>query len=46
LVPLPPGVPLERQQLAALDWEPDGVLDIPDDALGALAERLRHVLEK
>jgi diadenosine tetraphosphate (Ap4A) HIT family hydrolase len=44
VAPLPPGVPLERQQLAALDWEPDGVLEIPNDELEALAARLRAEL--
>ena len=41
LAPLPPGVPLERQQLAALAWETDGVLEIPPAELRALAARLR-----
>lgn len=44
LVPLPPGVPLERQQLEALSWEPDGVLDLPEAELAALADRLRAAL--
>jgi hypothetical protein len=44
VAPLPPGVPLERQQLAALAWETDGVLDIPDEELAALAQRLRKAL--
>jgi diadenosine tetraphosphate (Ap4A) HIT family hydrolase len=44
LAPLPPGVPFERQQLAALAWETEGVLDVPDEELAALAARLRDEL--
>jgi diadenosine tetraphosphate (Ap4A) HIT family hydrolase len=44
LAPLPPGVPLERQQLAALDWATEGVLDVPARELDALAKRLRSAL--
>ena len=44
VAPLPPGVPLEDQQLAAFAWEPKGVLEIPDEELGALAQRLREAL--
>lgn len=40
LVPLPPGVPYEHQQVAAL--APDrGCLDIPDEEQADLARRLR-----
>lgn len=44
VAPLPPDVPLERQQLAALAWETDGVLDIPADDLAALAQQLKTAL--
>jgi diadenosine tetraphosphate (Ap4A) HIT family hydrolase len=44
LAPLPPGVPLERQQLAALDWETEGVLDLSAEELETLARRLRSEL--
>lgn len=44
VAPLPPGVPLERQQLAALAWETDGVLDLPEPELATLAARLRAAL--
>jgi len=40
LVPLPPGVPYEQQQVAALAPE-RGYLDIPDRAQADLATRLR-----
>jgi diadenosine tetraphosphate (Ap4A) HIT family hydrolase len=40
LAPLPPGVPFERQQLAALDWS-DGVLDLSEEEQAALAGRIR-----
>ena len=45
LFPLPPGVPYEEQQLAALDWD-DGrkVLDVADDAQAELAARIRAAL--
>jgi diadenosine tetraphosphate (Ap4A) HIT family hydrolase len=41
VAPLPPGMPFERQQLAALAWETEGVLDVPDVELAALATGLR-----
>ena len=44
LAPLPPGVPFEKQQLAALHT--DFVLDVSDDELAALAARLREVLTR
>jgi diadenosine tetraphosphate (Ap4A) HIT family hydrolase len=40
LAPLPAGVPLEDQQFAALDVT-RGVLDLDDDAMKAIASRLR-----
>lgn len=43
IAPLPPGVPFERQQLAALSSH-EGILDIPDDEMAALAARLRDAL--
>lgn len=39
LVPLPPGVPYEAQQLEAMTEEL-GYLDVPDDELGALAAQI------
>jgi diadenosine tetraphosphate (Ap4A) HIT family hydrolase len=45
LVPLPPGVPFERQQLAALDWS-DGVLDRSDEEQARLAGEIRANLPK
>ena len=42
LAPLPPGVPFEKQQLAALDT--DLGLDLSDDELDALAEKIRAEL--
>jgi len=44
LVPLPPGVPFEQQQLAALDT--DYGLDLNEDELGALAARIRAELQQ
>lgn len=41
LAPLPPGVPFEEQQLAALDAD---VLNLMDDEFGELAARLRASL--
>jgi diadenosine tetraphosphate (Ap4A) HIT family hydrolase len=40
VAPLPPGVPFEEQQLEALSWE-RGVLDVSDEDMAALAERIR-----
>jgi ATP adenylyltransferase len=40
LAPLPPGVPFEQQQLAALDWS-DGVLDLTDEQQAKLAAKIR-----
>ena len=44
LVPLPPGVPYAEQQLAAVDWERIGVLDLDEDALEGLAASIRREL--
>ena len=44
LAPLPPGVPFEQQQLAAL--HSDSVLDVSDDDLADLAARLREALTR
>jgi diadenosine tetraphosphate (Ap4A) HIT family hydrolase len=44
LAPLPPGVPFEEQQLAALDWS-RGVLDLSDDEQRALAGAIRAYVE-
>ncbi len=43
VAPLPPGVPFAEQQLAALSWE-RGVLDVSEDEMLRLAERLRSAL--
>ncbi|MBD0337861.1 MAG: HIT family protein [Thermoleophilia bacterium] len=43
LAPLPPGVPFERQQLAALSWD-DGVIDLTPAERDELAERIRQAL--
>lgn len=43
LAPLPPGVPFEQQQLAALDWS-DGVLDLADAEQEELAAEIRRQL--
>src|SRR5919106_538852 len=42
LAPLPPGVPIERQQLVALSWE-DGVLELSERERGELADDLVRV---
>jgi diadenosine tetraphosphate (Ap4A) HIT family hydrolase len=44
LAPLPPGVPFERQQLAALDVD-DG-LDLDEEELDELAERIRAEIDR
>jgi diadenosine tetraphosphate (Ap4A) HIT family hydrolase len=44
LVPLPPGVPLERQQLAALDTVER--LDLSEEELDELAERIRAEIDR
>jgi diadenosine tetraphosphate (Ap4A) HIT family hydrolase len=45
LVPLPPGVPYREQQLAALDWNRTGVLDLGDDEQAGLARRVRDLVQ-
>lgn len=40
VAPLPPGVPFEQQQLAALDAERAGVLAMSDADMAALARRI------
>lgn len=42
VVPLPPGVPYEEQQFAALMLESAGALDIPEEEKAALAERIAN----
>jgi len=44
IAPLPPGVPLERQQLEALRAE-DGILDLSDTEMRELARRIRENLD-
>jgi diadenosine tetraphosphate (Ap4A) HIT family hydrolase len=44
LAPLPPGVPLERQQLAALDVH--DALDLSEEELEELAERIRAEIHR
>lgn len=41
LAPLPPGVPFEQQQLAALDWS-GGILDLGDEDQAAMAAEIRR----
>lgn len=45
LAPLPPGVPYEHQQTAALDIS-QGVLAIPDDEMASLARSIRQAMER
>ena len=45
LAPLPPGVPYEQQQTAALD-NSKGILAIPDEEMTSLARSIRLELEK
>lgn len=40
IVPLPPGVPYEGQQFAALMWETAGALDVPEEEKASLAARV------
>jgi diadenosine tetraphosphate (Ap4A) HIT family hydrolase len=46
VVPLPPGVPYERQQFAALMLESAGALEIPEEEKAALAARIGRRLER
>ncbi|MFB7947994.1 phosphotransferase [Kitasatospora phosalacinea] len=41
---LPPGVPYEQQQTAALLWESAGLLDVPTEETARIAARLRAAL--
>jgi diadenosine tetraphosphate (Ap4A) HIT family hydrolase len=43
VAPLPPGVPFEQQQGAALSWK-RGILDLSDDEMTELAESIRAAL--
>jgi diadenosine tetraphosphate (Ap4A) HIT family hydrolase len=43
VVPCPPGLPFERQQLALVDWEL-GLVDLSDEEMSAIAERIRAEL--
>lgn len=45
LAPLPPGVPYEQQQTAALDFS-KGILALSDQDMAALAQTLRHELQQ
>jgi len=45
LAPLPPGVPYEQQQTAALDLS-NGVLAIPDEEMASLAHSIRQAMEQ
>ena len=46
VVPLPPGVPYERQHFAALMLESAGALKIPEEEKAALAARIGRRLER
>jgi diadenosine tetraphosphate (Ap4A) HIT family hydrolase len=43
VAPLPPGVPFEEQQAAALSWR-RGILDLSEDDMAELAERIRAAI--
>jgi diadenosine tetraphosphate (Ap4A) HIT family hydrolase len=45
LAPLPPGVPYEQQQTAALSFS-SGILALSEEDMGALAQTLRHELQQ
>jgi len=45
VAPLPPGVPYEQQQYAALDSS-KGVLAIPDEEMAELARSIRQAMER
>ncbi len=45
VVPLPPGVPYEEQQFAALMLETAGALDLPGDELASIAARIGNRME-
>jgi diadenosine tetraphosphate (Ap4A) HIT family hydrolase len=44
LVPCPPGLPFERQQISFLRKEEEGYIDVPDEEMEALAAALRDEL--
>jgi diadenosine tetraphosphate (Ap4A) HIT family hydrolase len=44
LVPCPPGLPFERQQISLLRKEEEGYIDVPDEEMEALAAALRDEL--
>jgi diadenosine tetraphosphate (Ap4A) HIT family hydrolase len=44
VAPLPPGVPFDQQQLAALDS--NHVLDLGDDEMAELAARIRQAISE
>jgi diadenosine tetraphosphate (Ap4A) HIT family hydrolase len=44
IAPLPPGIPFKQQQLAALSVE-NGFLDIPDEEMAGLAQRIQRNLK-
>ncbi len=44
LVPLPAGVPFQRQQLDFLSWDVQGILDLSDEEMSSIAERIRAQL--
>ena len=43
VVPLPPGVPYEKQQLESLNMA-QGVLQLPDEEMADLAQRIRRAM--
>jgi diadenosine tetraphosphate (Ap4A) HIT family hydrolase len=43
VVPLPPGVPFEQQQLSALSWD-DGIIELSPQERNELADRIRGEL--
>ncbi len=44
IIPLPPGVPYERQQTAILDFS-QGILSISDEEMASLAQAIRRELK-
>ena len=44
LVPLPAGVPFEKQQLDFLSWDEQGILDLSEEEMTSIAERIRAQL--
>jgi diadenosine tetraphosphate (Ap4A) HIT family hydrolase len=45
IAPLPPGVPYENQQLAALSFEKAGVLKLSEEEMASLAGRIRRRID-